>query len=108
MIDKTTDLQRTVFITLAGETRQVVIKRITAEHCWHAEVAVVCKFRTGTKLHTRHQPQVFENSKQQGRYSGADDYFFGTEVIHNHHARVVAWADKRPGDSSWTANEVKP
>lgn len=101
------ELERTISVTLAGETREVTIKRYTSKHCWYAEVPVVCKFRTGNKLHTSHRPQIFERSKQSGVRFGRGDYFFGTEVIRNRHARVIAWADIRGGNSGWTANNVK-
>jgi hypothetical protein len=98
------ELERTVQVTLAGETRTIVIKRYSEKHCWYTETPVICKFRTGNKLHTSHHAQVFERAVCRG--FGPDDYFFSTEVIHNRHAKVVAWADKNPGNSGWTSNGI--
>jgi hypothetical protein len=108
MKDTTTDLERTVEVTLNGETRTIQIARFTPAHCWFAKTPVICKFRTGTKRHTVQNPQVFEWAKQSQKPFGMkQDYFFGTESIHNRRATVIAWAEQLPGNSGWTNNEIK-
>jgi len=102
----TTDLERTVEVTLGGETRTITIKRMSPAHCWYTEVPVVCKFRSGRKLHTSHHAQVFERAVQRGGCFNQNDYFMGTQSIHNRHAQVIAWADKWNGNSGWTNNQI--
>lgn len=95
--NETSDLIRTVSVTLCGETRELTIERLSHSHCWHAtsaNAAVVARFRTGAKYHLATRPQVFE---RDGRY------FFSTVHCHNRNIPVVNWADRTHGDGQGNA-----
>lgn len=85
-----------VQIQLGRETRTVSIERLSEGHCWFAQTSVICKFPSGSKLHTIHRPQVVERA---GRWVCPVQSFRNRNCAH-----PVAFADVVAGDSGWTSN----
>lgn len=95
-MNSTTEKQRIeVTISLGGHARLVGIRRTAGQAIWWCEAPVVCRFKTGSKLHTKQWPIVREVRGQ---------YEVSSQVIHNRRATPVAWAEQVEGNSEWTNN----
>lgn len=77
--------RKEVAITFAGETRTVEIERWSPHHGWLLVGSVVCRFRTGNKVHLYDRPQVVERG---GRW-----HFCGVYSFRRSNVIPVAWYD---------------
>ena len=93
---------RYVHITLAGETRYVMIERDSPKHCWFAVCSIMVKFPTGTKLHKRWKPQVTFWHDRGGEHCG-----FCQQVFHNRHCAPARWADPGEHGSGWNTQPAE-
>lgn len=84
-----------VMISLGGQSRLVGLRRTVGQSIWWCESPVVCRFKTGTKRHTKHWPIV----RQVG-----GEFKVSPQAIRNARAIPVAWAEVVEGDSDWTDN----
>jgi hypothetical protein len=89
--------RREVTISLGGKVRLVGIRRTVGQAIWWCESPVVCRFKTGSKLHTKQWPIVREVRGQ---------FEISSQVIHNRRATPVAWAEQVEGNSEWTNNST--
>lgn len=91
-----------VTLTLASVSKEVTVEQFSPGTLWYVcSQAVLCKFPTGSKLHTVRHALVQVNQKGQ--------WFFREQVVHNHYARAVKWADEIEGaqHGSWEVQERK-
>lgn len=81
-------------IKLNGEVRSIQVWRFSPSHAWHTVdlKPIVCRFKTGKKLHAPIHPSVVE---KEGKF------FFPTQSVHNHHSIPIRWNDGQE-DSLWT------
>jgi len=85
---------KTISIKLGSQTREVVIERYTERHPWQARISIVCTFRSGTRRHAIHDPQVIE---QNGRW------VFPVQPFRNANRAIpYEFADTLAGNSGWT------
>ena len=88
---------RRVTIAILGESREIEVERVGPGHAWYAKSPILCRFRSGKKLHAKRYPIVTENSRGQ--------FLFPAQSIHGLlNAIPVAFADdgQLHSNSEWT------
>lgn len=88
-----------VEITLNGMTRLVPISRVEGG-CWWARVPIVCRFKTGAKLHTLKNPIVDEVSP--GAFA-----FRRRQVVANRSCSPFAYTEDVAATSNWNREHAK-
>jgi hypothetical protein len=90
---------RDVEITLNGLTRLVPIARVCGG-CWWSRVEIVCRFKTGDKLHTLRSPIVDE--VKPGEFA-----FRRRQVISNRSCVPFAYVEDVAATSKWAREKAQ-
>jgi hypothetical protein len=86
--------QATVPVTVGGETREILVQRLSPSHLWDAvRDEVVVRFRTGKKEHV-----VLPGIYQRGSKFVAEVHGF-----RNRTCCVTRWAKEGEAGSGWTS-----
>lgn len=83
----------TAEVSLGGEVRTVELIRRDGQTCYWSSAPIICRFPTGTKLHTKNYAQVFERN---GRFEVAR-----RQTVANRNGIAYAWADDTEATSRW-------
>lgn len=81
-------------VFLGNSVRKIVVSRLIGQAIYWSHAPIVCRFRSGTKLHTKPWARVIERN---GRFEIAR-----AQVVANKNAIAVAWADDESATSNWS------
>lgn len=80
-------------VFIGNVSRKITLTRREGQSCYWAETPVICRFPTGTKLHTKNYAMVVERS---GRFEVAR-----RQVVANKTATPVGWSGDIAVTSKW-------
>lgn len=81
-------------VFLGSVSRKVTLTRLEGQAVYWSDYPVVCRFRSGSKTHTKNWPMVVQRA---GRLEVAL-----RQVVANKNAMAIAWADEAPATSNWS------
>lgn len=85
-------------VFLGNVSRKVALTRLEGQSVYWSEYPVICRFRSGSKTHTKNWPMVVQRA---GRLEVAL-----RQVVANKNAMAIAWADETAATSNWSREGI--